>query len=126
MITKPLLKWVGGKTQIIEILLKKIPPVIENYHEIFAGGGSVFLAILSSKITIKGKINIYDLNKDLINFYVQVQKKPKEVLNSLMKLKDTFLNCKDNKIPKEEMKTLRNPKNDTKTTTAARMLANRM
>ena len=46
-IQKPFLKWVGGKTQIIKDIISKIPNEINNYHELFLGGGSVLLAILS-------------------------------------------------------------------------------
>ncbi len=74
---KPFLKWVGGKTQIIENIIEKIPNEIENYHELFLGGGSVLLAVLSlqkhNKITIKNKIYVYDINKILINVYKNVQ-----------------------------------------------------
>ena len=46
-IQKPFLKWVGGKTQIIDKIISKIPKEINNYHELFLGGGSVLLAVLS-------------------------------------------------------------------------------
>ena len=31
-IQKPFLKWVGGKTQIINDIVSKIPSEMENYH----------------------------------------------------------------------------------------------
>ena len=46
-ITKPILKWVGGKTQILDKLIANFPKQINNYHEIFLGGGSVLLMLLS-------------------------------------------------------------------------------
>jgi len=74
---KPFLKWIGGKTQIIGDIMKKIPTEINNYHELFLGGGSVLFAILSlqkqNKITINGKIYAYDINEQLINVYKHVQ-----------------------------------------------------
>ena len=46
-IQKPFLKWVGGKTQMLNKLLSKVPKEMNNYHELFLGGGSVLLAVLS-------------------------------------------------------------------------------
>ena len=72
-IQKPFLKWVGGKTQLINEVTGKFPNKINNYHEIFLGGGSVLFALLSlqkeEKIEIKGEIYAYDLNESLINIY---------------------------------------------------------
>lgn len=74
---KPFLKWAGGKTQIINNILDKIPYNINNYHEIFIGGGSVLFAVLSlqkeNKIMIKNDIYAYDINVNLINVYKNVQ-----------------------------------------------------
>ena len=44
-IEKPILKWVGGKTQIIYTIIKKFPIEINNYREVFVGGGSVLLTL---------------------------------------------------------------------------------
>ena len=74
---KPILKWVGGKTQILDKLMNEFPDSINNYHEIFLGGGSVLIALLSlSKnglIKINGKIFAYDLNEQLISVYKNIQ-----------------------------------------------------
>ena len=43
---KPFLKWVGGKTQILDFVLGNFPDKINDYHEIFVGGGSVLFAVL--------------------------------------------------------------------------------
>ena len=85
---KPFLKWVGGKTQILGSILEKFPETMENYHELFLGGGSVLLAVLSlqrqNKLVIKGKVYAYDINDILINVYKNIQKN-KEKENELIK-----------------------------------------
>lgn len=75
--TKPVLKWVGGKTQIIEKVMEKFPATMNSYHEPFVGGGSVLFALLDARangdITVSGSINAYDANPRLIDVYVQIQ-----------------------------------------------------
>jgi DNA adenine methylase len=92
--TKPILKWVGGKTQIIDKVMDKFPKNIYNYHELFVGGGSVLLALLDSlkhkKIKVSGAINAYDLNETLINLYINIQKNHQEVIDSLKKITEEF------------------------------------
>jgi DNA adenine methylase len=82
-VQKPFLKWVGGKTQIINDVISQIPTEINNYHELFLGGGSVLFAVLSlqkqKKIIIKNKIYAYDINKVLINVYKNIQLNKKEL-----------------------------------------------
>lgn len=101
-ITKPFLKWVGGKTQIINTLIKYYPEKMRNYHEIFLGGGSTLLALLSyvrdGKINISGKIYAYDLNCDLINVYKNVQNNPKKLYKEIKKISEEYLECDGNVI----------------------------
>lgn len=86
-IQKPFLKWVGGKTQMIKEIISKVPKEMNNYHELFLGGGSVLLAILSlqkeKKIIIKNEIYAYDINSDLINVYRHIQNNKKELYEIL-------------------------------------------
>ena len=97
---KPFLKWVGGKTQMITSLLSKFPIKIENYHELFLGGGSVLLSVLSlqkmGKITINNTINAFDLNKGLINTFNQIKNVPLELIKELNILKKVFIDIKIN------------------------------
>ena len=84
---KPFLKWVGGKTQIINDIISKLPKQINNYHELFLGGGSVLFAVLSlqkkNKIIIKNKIYAYDININLINMYKNIQNNKDKLYNIL-------------------------------------------
>ena len=80
---KPFMKWLGGKSQIINEIIKKVPKKINNYYEIFLGGGSVLLAVLSlekaGEIVIKNKVYAYDLNEPLINIYKNIQSNKDEL-----------------------------------------------
>ena len=46
MKAKPFVKWVGGKSQLLEEIRKKYPQKIEKYCEPFVGGGAVLFDIL--------------------------------------------------------------------------------
>ena len=113
-IQKPFLKWVGGKTQIIDTIISKIPKEINNYHELFLGGGSVLFAVLSlqneNKIIIKNKIYAYDINNDLINVYKNIQNNKEElykIIDSYIKEYDSLNGSIVNRKPTsiEEAKT---------------------
>lgn len=92
--TKPFLKWVGGKTQIIDKIIEHFPLEINNYHEIFLGGGSVLLALLQEgKIKVKGHIYAYDLNNDLINVYKTIQNNEEELYNYLQEYYNEYDSC---------------------------------
>jgi DNA adenine methylase len=93
-IQKPFLKWVGGKTQIIGNIISKLPTEMDSYHEIFLGGGSVLLAVLSlqreNRITIKNKIYASDINPHLINVYKNVQNNRDELYTFITSYMDTY------------------------------------
>jgi len=84
---KPLIKWVGGKTQIIDKVMSEFPKEITNYHELFLGGGSILLGCLQNieqnNIKLNGQIYAYDINETLINLYKNVQKKPKDIMSEI-------------------------------------------
>lgn len=100
---KPMLKWIGGKTQIIDKIMKEFPSEINNYHEIFLGGGSVLLHLLSDvkkgKIKINGNIYAYDANEPLIYMYKNIQTNHDELYETIQKIISEYNGCsKTNKI----------------------------
>lgn len=101
-IPKPILKWVGGKTQILDKLIVEFPTEINNYREIFLGGGSVLFALLSyvknGIIKIHGNIYAYDLNEALIYIYKNIQSKHIELYNEIQHLILEFNSCNDGEI----------------------------
>ena len=91
---KPFMKWVGGKTQIIDQVITRFPREIDNYYEPFLGGGSVLLAVLSdSTIKIHGKIVASDLNSNLIGLYRNIQSHVEEFIVEVGLLVTEFAQC---------------------------------
>lgn len=83
---KPFLKWVGGKTQILPLILNSIPKKINTYYEPFLGGGSVLLGVLSLQDSKEIEITqtvVSDLNPELINTYKNLQSKKEELYNHI-------------------------------------------
>lgn len=97
-IVKPFMKWVGGKTQIIDDVITLFPKEMNNYHEPFLGGGSVLLALLTYKkngtIKLTGKIYASDLNSNLIGLYKNIQSNADALIAEVKKLSDDFAKCK--------------------------------
>jgi DNA adenine methylase len=93
---KPFLKWVGGKTQILDEVLRLFPTQIQNYHEPFLGGGSVLLGLLSQKTTIQvsGKIYASDINPALIGLYTNIQTRVDDVIREVKTILKEFQSCK--------------------------------
>ncbi|WP_438341360.1 DNA adenine methylase [Mycoplasma sp. 3341] len=76
---RPILKWVGGKRQLLDEISRLIPPKFNWYLEPFVGGAAVLLAILPNKAIIN------DLNKDLLNICITVKTQSYELLELLKK-----------------------------------------
>lgn len=64
--TRPLLKWAGGKTQLLPELLAKAPRKFGKYIEPFFGGGALFFALRSEGAVVA------DSNPELVNLYRSV------------------------------------------------------
>ena len=101
-ITKPFMKWVGGKTQIINDVIGLFPKNMNNYHEPFLGGGSVLFALLTYKangyIKITGNIYASDLNPNLIGLYQNIQSNPDLLINEVKKITEEFGKCKEGDV----------------------------
>ncbi len=73
----PILKWVGGKRQLLADILPRIPENCSTYVEPFVGGGAVFFELQPKKAIIN------DLNAELINVYRVVRDFPEELIREL-------------------------------------------
>ena len=96
-IPRPLLKWVGGKGQLIDKIFHTIPKEMNHYHELFIGGGSILIMILwankNGYINIKKSINAYDLNEALIGTYNNIKSNKEDLYTNIIQLKDIFDKC---------------------------------
>lgn len=93
---KPFIKWVGGKTQLIEQINNIIPDDFKDlndvvYVEPFIGGGAMFFYMIQKYTNInKNKSIINDANNQLVNCYRMVQNNPQELIDVLKKLQDQY------------------------------------
>lgn len=79
--SKPFLKWVGGKTQLLPVLREHYPQVgsdIDTYVEPFIGAGAVLLDVLP-RYDFKTVV-INDINKALVNTYKVIRDEPDSLL----------------------------------------------
>ncbi len=113
-----LLKWVGGKGKLLSKINDLFPKEIDNYYEIFLGGGSVLIHILEEnkkdKIKIKNEIKVYDINESLINFFNNVKNNPVELFNIVDEIHNKYKNCGEqtiNRFCKTEDQALCNKEN---------------
>lgn len=60
---KPILKWAGGKQQLLGQLLDRLPHSFERFVEPMVGGGALFFGLAAPKSLIA------DCNPELINLY---------------------------------------------------------
>lgn len=76
--TRPVVKWAGGKSQVLAALLSLFPKRFERYIEPFLGGGAVFHCLRTGVSTIVG-----DANSDLIFVYESIRDCPKKLMTQL-------------------------------------------
>lgn len=75
----PILKWVGGKRQLLSEIMPLINKNCSTYVEPFVGGGAVFFELQPKKAIIN------DFNSELINVYQVVRDNVEELISALEK-----------------------------------------
>ena len=76
----PVVKWAGGKRQLLERIEERLPPQFKNYYEPFVGGGAVLFGLQPKTATVN------DINKELINLYRVIKDSPEQFLEQLQAL----------------------------------------
>ena len=113
---KPFIKWVGGKSQLIEQLDAQLPADFDSledvtYIEPFVGGGAMLFYMLQHYPNINHAI-INDINPDLITCYRTVRDNPKELIASLQDIENTYLSLNTEEARKEFFMVVRNRYNE--------------
>ena len=77
LVLSPVLKWVGGKRQLLNDIIPMIPTNYSIYVEPFIGGGAVLFELQPKKAIIN------DFNSELINVYTVIRDYPDELIKEL-------------------------------------------
>lgn len=91
MNNRPILKWAGGKTQLLSEIYPKIPKRYNQYIEPFFGGGALYFSLCPSNSIIA------DSNPELVNLYSVVAENIEDLVEDLHKHindKDYFYNIR--------------------------------
>ena len=75
------IKWLGGKRRLLAQIDPYLPNNVERYFEPFLGGGAMFFYI-KQKYDPKYSM-LSDVNKDLIEAFIAVRDKPRELIEKL-------------------------------------------
>ena len=81
---QPVIKWAGGKRQLLNELKEGMPSDIGRYVEPFFGSGALFFDLLPERAIIN------DNNSQLINLYIQMRDNPQKLMKALDKLQNNF------------------------------------
>jgi DNA adenine methylase len=80
---RPLLKWAGGKRQLLPQLRRFYPEQFGAYIEPFVGSGAVFFDLLAAGRLDGHDVTLIDANPDLIGCYELVRDEPAAVAEAL-------------------------------------------
>ena len=92
---KPFIKWVGGKTQLLEEVKKSLPADLRaregiTYVEPFVGGGAVLFWILQEYPNIE-KAVINDINAELICTYRAIKNNVETLISELERIQSEYV-----------------------------------
>jgi len=78
----PVVKWAGGKRQLLPEIEKYIPQKFSTYYEPFVGGGAVLFHLQPENAVIN------DINEELMNLYKVIKDNIDELIEDLKKHKN--------------------------------------
>ncbi|MCC6731035.1 MAG: DNA adenine methylase [Chthonomonadales bacterium] len=80
---RPVLKWAGGKGQLLSELIARVPSTFDRYFEPFVGGGALFFELASL-----GRLRhalLSDVNQALVDVYLALRDRVDLVIEELRK-----------------------------------------
>lgn len=83
---RPLLKWAGGKRQLLPRLRRLYPDEFSRYIEPFFGSGAVFFDLYSAGELAGRRVHLSDESADLIGCYHTLRDRPADVVAALVRL----------------------------------------
>lgn len=87
----PLVKWIGGKRQLLPVLKANISETYDTYYEPFVGGGALLLSEHPESFVVN------DSNEDLVSLYVSVKDSSQSLLELLDKYQSEYNSSLDKK-----------------------------
>jgi DNA adenine methylase len=104
-LVSPVLKWVGGKRQLIHEIEKYIPLKYTTYYEPFIGGGAILFHLQPKKAIVN------DVNSELVNLYKVIKDDVEALILDLAKHRneeDYFYDIREWDRDKERYSSLNN------------------
>src|SRR5258708_10840729 len=89
-LVRPILKWAGGKRQLLPELRPFYPKRFDRYVEPFLGSGAVFLDLHNAGFLEGRDVRLSDINADVIGCYRAVRDSPDEVIGALRALEARY------------------------------------
>lgn len=83
---RPVLKWAGGKRQLLPAMRTFYPPAFARYVEPFVGSGAVFLDLLNGGHLAGREARLSDINADIIGTYRAIRDGVDAVIDALWRL----------------------------------------
>ena len=94
-LSKPFIKWVGGKGQLLQQLERQLPTDLHEeeftYIEPFVGGGAMLFYMLQNFMNIK-QVVINDINRNLTEVYRVIKQEPEGLVYRLKHIEKQYLN----------------------------------
>lgn len=84
MRAEPVLKWAGGKRQLLAEICERLPRRIHTYYEPFLGGGAVLFELAHQKRFEKAVVS--DQNPELVETYQVIQRDVESLITILSKM----------------------------------------